>query len=580
MRKSLKSTTALVMSAALAVPLPLVAQGQSNPQGLTLCGNPAEPPCLTDDGAKLMKAPGQAKKLEACETDGTLPCTTAEGFVKTEVQGDDTEIVQIEEAAAEDDTALANEDEAPDTDKITATDDADTAEIAAEAAPETLDETVAEASDEAVESAAVEGTGPVGVEEDTEGLREEAEVADTAETEEVEPKVVEAPATNETANEETIAAGDAVEAEVEANEVEVAEEPTIVEDEAAPVAAATLEDDTSTDTAEVETVEITEDTARSASEDFETSVTGNDSVASAESDDDGLSNFEKALLLGLGAVAVGSILDNGDEVVANSGDRVVVQRNGELIVLKDDDALLRQPGSEVRTETFNDGSTRTTVIREDGTQIVTIRAADGRVLRRSRVLEDGSQIVLFDDTEVADPVDVATLQETEPQTIQVRDADTEALRRALEAAMVRDTGRTFSLRQIRQIPEVRALAPEIELDTITFATGSAAIQPSQAEELADLGRAMLDVIEARPGEVFLIEGHTDAVGDATYNLALSDRRAETVALALTEYFDVPPENMVTQGYGESELKVQTVEAERANRRATVRVITPLLSRAN
>ena len=76
--------------------------------------------------------------------------------------------------------------------------------------------------------------------------------------------------------------------------------------------------------------------------------------------------------------------------------------------------------------------------------------------------------------------------------------------------------------------------------------------------------------------MFLIEGHTDAVGAATYNLALSDRRAETVALALTEYFDVPPENMIVQGYGESDLKVATQDAERANRRAAVRRITPLL----
>ena len=66
------------------------------------------------------------------------------------------------------------------------------------------------------------------------------------------------------------------------------------------------------------------------------------------------------------------------------------------------------------------------------------------------------------------------------------------------------------------------------------------------------------------------------MGAATYNLALSDRRAETVALALTEYFDVPPENMVVQGYGESDLAVQTLDAERVNRRVAVRRITPLL----
>ena len=49
-----------------------------------------------------------------------------------------------------------------------------------------------------------------------------------------------------------------------------------------------------------------------------------------------------------------------------------------------------------------------------------------------------------------------------------------------------------------------------------------------------------------------------------------------MALALTEYFDVPPESMIAQGYGEANLKVQTTEAARENRRATVRRITPLL----
>ena len=72
-------------------------------------------------------------------------------------------------------------------------------------------------------------------------------------------------------------------------------------------------------------------------------------------------------------------------------------------------------------------------------------------------------------------------------------------------------------------------------------------------------------------------GHTDAVGSASSNLALSDRRAETVALALTEYFGVPPQNLITQGYGETDLKIRVLTDERANRRAAVRNITGLLN---
>jgi outer membrane protein OmpA-like peptidoglycan-associated protein len=51
-----------------------------------------------------------------------------------------------------------------------------------------------------------------------------------------------------------------------------------------------------------------------------------------------------------------------------------------------------------------------------------------------------------------------------------------------------------------------------------------------------------------------------------------------VATVLTENFDVPPENLVTQGYGEQFLKVNTQAAERLNRRVALRRITPFLDR--
>jgi outer membrane protein OmpA-like peptidoglycan-associated protein len=75
----------------------------------------------------------------------------------------------------------------------------------------------------------------------------------------------------------------------------------------------------------------------------------------------------------------------------------------------------------------------------------------------------------------------------------------------------------------------------------------------------------------------LIEGFTDAVGSDVDNLSLSDRRAETVAIALTQQFGVPPENLSTQGYGEQYLKIPTPGPERANRRVTVQRITPLIT---
>ena len=77
--------------------------------------------------------------------------------------------------------------------------------------------------------------------------------------------------------------------------------------------------------------------------------------------------------------------------------------------------------------------------------------------------------------------------------------------------------------------------------------------------------------------MFLIEGHTDAVGNDVDNLSLSDRRAEAAAELLTQQFNVPAENLTSQGYGSQYLKEQTDGPSLINRRVTIRRITPLLT---
>ena len=296
---------------------------------------------------------------------------------------------------------------------------------------------------------------------------------------------------------------------------------------------------------------------------------------------DGLSDLEKVGLVALGAILVGAVLNNGNQVVDNSGDRVVVRStSGQYYVYKDDDALLRRPGSNVRTETYGDGSTRTIVDRGDGTQVVTIRDATGRVLRRATFDRNGREIVLIDDLFEETRVDVSTLPTPTRARVTISTSGGDAeLKAALARVQAAELGRSFSLRQIREIPQVRALAATVEVNAITFDSGSAAITASEAEKLADLGGIINDLIASNPGEIFLIEGHTDAVGTASSNLTLSDRRAESVARALTEYFSVPPENLVVQGYGEGELLIPTTGNERANRRVAVKVISPLMRTA-
>ncbi|MHA6323494.1 OmpA family protein [Roseivivax sp. CAU 1753] len=411
----------------------------------------------------------------------------------------------------------------------------------------------------------------------------EAEAAAEAETEAAVEAEVEAEADTPVEAPEATAA----EAEVVAPDPQ-AQADVIAEDDAATSAAAAAAAGDSAG-AEPEIVEetVTEETARGSDEEFETTLQqGNAAAAQANASDDKDDDNDRqdeilrgagAALLGLGALAVGDMLRPNEAVVSNTGDRIVVERDGQFRVLRNDDALLRQPGSNVTTYRYDDGSTRTVVVREDGSEIETILARDGRVLRRTRTLPSGESFVLFDDTETKAEVVVNDLPQVNDRRVtNFRDVSEDDLSRALQRLDGEAAGRTFSLNQVRNIDQVRKLMPEINVDTVNFETGSAVIRPEEAEELSALGRAIRNLIADNPSEVFLIEGHTDAVGGAGYNLALSDRRAESVALALSEYFDVPPENLVIQGYGESDLLIPTQTGERANRRAAVRRITPLL----
>src|SRR3569833_3108427 len=137
--------------------------------------------------------------------------------------------------------------------------------------------------------------------------------------------------------------------------------------------------------------------------------------------------------------------------------------------------------------------------------------------------------------------------------------------------------RRYSLDEVLYSPSVRMLMPSIDLNSNNIKTGSWKIPPDQAAKLQVIADGLNRAIQRNPREVFLIEGHTDAVGNDVDNLSLSDRRAESAAELLTQQFGVPAENLTSQGYGEQYLKIPSDGPERRNRRVTVRNITPLLN---
>ncbi len=156
-------------------------------------------------------------------------------------------------------------------------------------------------------------------------------------------------------------------------------------------------------------------------------------------------------------------------------------------------------------------------------------------------------------------------------------APPDLLYETLAAAPLMAIERPYTLDEIRYNVELRDRMRRIDINTITFETGSWTVTPDQYDRLAGIAEAIGRLLQRRPDEVVMIEGHTDAVGNDEDNLSLSDRRAETVASVLIEQFGIPAENLVTQGYGEQYLKIPTQDPNRLNRRVAVRPIGALLA---
>jgi outer membrane protein OmpA-like peptidoglycan-associated protein len=281
----------------------------------------------------------------------------------------------------------------------------------------------------------------------------------------------------------------------------------------------------------------------------------------------------------------------GNRTIIREPGRTIIRDGGRLVIRHDETNRLRFGGGNIRTERRG-AENFTYVDRPGGIRIITVTDAQGRLIRRVRRDARGRETVLINNTlrnaaliAGAAVVGGIVLLNLRPPTVHIpRDryiveadrADRALLFETLMAPPVEAIERDYTLDEIRFNAPLRERMRRVDIDTITFETGSWEITPDQAERLQFIAQAILEAVQANPAEVFLIEGHTDAVGNDVDNLSLSDRRAEAVAQVLTEQFGVPPENLTTQGYGEQQLKVPTDGPERRNRRVAVLRITPLL----
>lgn len=106
----------------------------------------------------------------------------------------------------------------------------------------------------------------------------------------------------------------------------------------------------------------------------------------------------------------------------------------------------------------------------------------------------------------------------------------------------------------------------VTLGDVLFEFNRAEIKPSAQGEL----RKLADFLQKHPDRRVLVEGYTDNVGSAAYNATLSQRRAESVATALSA-MGVSPQRLASIGYGKDyPVADNTTNTNRAlNRRVEV-----------
>ncbi len=112
-------------------------------------------------------------------------------------------------------------------------------------------------------------------------------------------------------------------------------------------------------------------------------------------------------------------------------------------------------------------------------------------------------------------------------------------------------------------------ALEIELPGVNFEFDSARLLPS-SERILD---EAVEILQRHPNLRVEVQGHTDSVGSAQYNLGLSDRRAASVREYLISQ-GVNARNLTSRGYGQERpvASNDTDEGRARNRRVVLSFI--------
>lgn len=114
---------------------------------------------------------------------------------------------------------------------------------------------------------------------------------------------------------------------------------------------------------------------------------------------------------------------------------------------------------------------------------------------------------------------------------------------------------------------VKSESPRLSFDQITFEFGSAKLANAALPLLQEIGLALRS--RELEGLRFLIEGHTDSVGDLQYNMRLSSRRAESVKRHLIARHQLSARRLLTTGKGPTDLHEPDNPTSASNRRVVL-----------
>jgi len=149
--------------------------------------------------------------------------------------------------------------------------------------------------------------------------------------------------------------------------------------------------------------------------------------------------------------------------------------------------------------------------------------------------------------------------------VQADPAAAEAEGKFVQSLRNRST-RSLSMGERAQIATMVKDKPKIDLE-INFDYNSDRISAKSLPSVQALGRAL-----ANPdlkGSTFIVAGHTDAAGSDAYNQELSERRADSIKRYLVEKSGISATDLVTVGYGKTQLKDPANPLAEVNRRVQV-----------